>query len=102
MFILVEVPTITLPAPHKGLLLLSAQNAKLLSVQNAKLLKTGSFDETPNFAPVVLHGPVMNSENIYCLLLLFTVHIYLDFTRNACPASHHAHVTGGNVNKCVS
>ena len=73
---LVKVPTITLPAPHKGLLLLSAQNAKLLSVQNAKLLNTGSFDKTPNFAPVVLHGLVMNSKKSYCLLLLFTVYIY--------------------------
>ena len=56
---LAKVPTITLPASHEGLLWLSAQNAKLLSVQNAKLLKTGSFDKTPNFAPVVLHGPVI-------------------------------------------
>ena len=73
---LVKVLTITLPAPHKGLLPLSAQNAKLLSVQNAKLLNTGSFDKTPNFAPVVLHGLVMNSKKSYCLLLLFTVYIY--------------------------
>ena len=74
---LVKVPTITLSAPHKGLLWLSAQNAKLLSVQNAKLLKTGSFDKTPNFVPVVLHGPVMNNEKSHCLLLLFTVYIYI-------------------------
>ena len=64
---LVKVLTITLLAPYKGLLLLSAQNAKLLSVQNTKLLKTGSFDKTPNFAPVALHEHIMNSEKIYRL-----------------------------------
>ena len=51
--------TITLPAPYRG--------QHMLSVQNAKLLKTGSFDKTPNFAPVALHEHIMNSEKIYRL-----------------------------------
>ena len=49
-------PFISLLASHVGLLLLSAQNAKLL--------KADSFVKPPGFAPSVLHGPVMNSEKV--------------------------------------
>ena len=54
-----KVPTIILPAPPQGTV-----GAFGTKCQTA----FGTFDKTLNFAPVILHGPVMNSEKVtvYC------------------------------------